>query len=77
MKVLRGSGSPCRLLPVSCSQQLIHTLLMMLSFFTLEATEFGCSCFGSSHVLSWCIIYRSRSNETRCMCNRSKSTSLV
>ena len=39
MKVLRSSGSDFScLLPVRCSQQLIHTLLLAFSFFAFEAT---------------------------------------
>ena len=64
MKVLRGSGSPCCLLPVSCSQQLIHTLLLTFSFFTFEAAEFGRSCLGSPHVHSRSFVYSSRSKST-------------
>ena len=61
MKVLRGSGSPCCLLPVCCSQQLIHTLLLPAPFFSGRATKFGCSCLGSPKVLDRCIIYKPRS----------------
>ena len=74
MKVLRGSDSPCCLLPVGCSQQLIHTLLLTFSFFTLEATKFGRSCFGSPHVHGRCFIYSSRSIKTKQMRTRSTST---
>ena len=75
MKVLRGSNSDLSsLLLVCCSQQLIHTPLLAFSFFAFEATEFGHSCFGSSHVHGRCLIHSSRSNETRYIRTRSTST---
>ena len=75
MKVLRSSGSDLScLLSVRCSQQLIHTPLLAFSFFTFEATKFGRSCFGISHVHGRRLIHSSRSNEARYMRTRFTST---